>query len=73
MRAYCQVRHGGYIVDLGFISLNEAKSLAQAEAIETNRTMTLWYYNNQLKIWEALSEFRPSSALTPALKEGGTL
>lgn len=60
MNTYCQIRHGGYVVDLGFISLKEAKDLANAEAKDTKRTMVLWFYNKPMGKWEALSVHHPS-------------
>lgn len=60
MNAYCQIRHGNYVVDLGYISIVEAKQLANEEAKETKRTMVLWFYNTPLGRWEALSVHHPS-------------
>ena len=60
MIAFCQIRHGHYIVDLGMISISKAKELAQTEAAETKRTMVLWFFNKPLGKWEALSVHHPS-------------
>ena len=60
MIAFCQIRHGHYVVDLGMISIAKAKDLAQTEAAETKRTMVLWFYNKPLGRWEALSVHHPS-------------
>ena len=60
MNAFCQIRHGNYIVDLGYIAIKEAKNLADTEAKETKRTMVLWFFNNPLGKWEALSVHHPS-------------
>ena len=60
MTAFCQIRHGHYIVDLGMISISKAKELAQTEAAETKRTMILYFYNKPLGRWEALSVHHPS-------------
>ena len=61
MNAFCQIRHGNYVVDLGYISIVEAKQLANEEAKETKRTMILWFYNEPLLKWESLSVHHPSS------------
>ena len=55
MNAFCQIRHGNYIIDLGDIAIKDAKNLANEEAKETKRTMVLWFFNNPLGKWEALS------------------
>lgn len=60
MNVFCQIRHGHYVVDLGMISIAEAKKLAQEEAVETKRTMILYFYNKPLARWEALSVHHPS-------------
>ena len=60
MNAYCQIRHGNYIIDLGYIAIKDAKNLANEEAKETKRTMVLWFFNNPLGKWEALSVHHPS-------------
>ena len=60
MNAFCQIRHGHYIVDLGMISIAKAKELANEEAKETKRTMILYFYNKPLARWEALSVHHPS-------------
>ena len=60
MNAFCQIRHGHYIVDLGMISIDQAKKLAQEEAKETKRTMVLWFFNTPIGKWEALSVHHPS-------------
>lgn len=61
MNAFCQIRHGHYVVDLGFIAIARAKELAQTEAKETKRTMELWFFNKPLCRWETLSVHHPSS------------
>jgi hypothetical protein len=61
MNAFCKIRHGHYVVDLGYISISRAKELANTEAKETKRTMILWFYNEQLRKWESLSVHHPSS------------
>lgn len=60
MNAFCQIRHGGYVVDLGYIAIKDAKNLADTEAKETKRTMVLWFYNKPMGKWEALSVHHPS-------------
>lgn len=60
MNAFCQIRHGNYIVDLGYIAIKEAKDIADTEAKETKRTMVLWFFNKPLGKWEALSVHHPS-------------
>ena len=60
MNAYCQIRHGNYIIALGYIAIKDAKNLANEEAKETKRTMVLWFFNNPLGKWEALSVHHPS-------------
>lgn len=62
MNAFCQIRANNYVVDLGFISIKEAKDLAQIEANETSRTMVLWYHNHYFGRWESLSVHHPSQA-----------
>jgi len=73
MNAFCQIRHGNYIVDLGYISISRAKELANTEAKETKRTMVLWFFNKPNGKWEALSVHHPSgmkSALVSLNKKG---
>lgn len=60
MNAFCQIRHGNYIVDLGYISIAEAENLATQEAVECKHTMFLWFYNKSNEQWEALSVHHPS-------------
>lgn len=60
MKAFCKIRHGHYVVDLGYISIVEAKQLANEEAKETKRTMILWFFNEPLRKWESLSVHHPS-------------
>lgn len=60
MNAFCKIRHGHYVVDLGYISISRAKELANTEAKETKRTMILWSYNEPLRKWESLSVHHPS-------------
>lgn len=75
MNAFCQIRHGHYIVDLGFISIARAKELANDEAKDTKRTMVLWFFNKPNGKWEALSVHHPSvmkSALVTINDKGGT-
>ena len=61
MNAFCKIRHGHYVVDLGYISISRAKELANTEAKETKRTMILWFFNEPLRKWESLSVHHPSS------------
>lgn len=72
MNAFCQIRHGGYVVDLGFISLKEAKDLANAEAKDTKRTMVLWFFQQSSRqMGSALSASPIRYEISFRTKKGG--